>query len=111
MSSQLSPDATELFDCIRTFIFCNNSENSHIYKNKRYFRGEIRPVNPTSGVTTIGGTNFRPLGIGTVKLYWQDDEGRKDEFTLKNVLQITDSPANILSIPDPTNGLDKDEGF
>ena len=110
MISKLNPDTKEFLDCVKTFIVFNSSESAHICKDKRYFCGDILPINLTSGIKKIGGTDFKPSSIGTVKWYWQDDDGRNHEFILEKVLYFTNSPVHILSIEALSDGFDKNEG-
>ena len=110
LSSQLNPDTKELFDCVWTFIVFNNSAKAQICKGKRYFSGEILPVNPISGIAKIRGNHFRPSCIGTVKWDWWDNDWIKYKFTFKNILYFPDSLVNILSITALADGLIDNEG-
>ena len=48
-------------------------------------------------VATIGGTDFKPTGIGTVKWSWKDDEGKSHTHRLERVLYFPESAVNIIS--------------
>ena len=76
---------------------CDNAATAHICNNKHMYVGEIRPVK-TQGVATIGGTNFKPSGIGTVQWSWRDDNYKKHTEELDNVLFFPESPVNIISL-------------
>ena len=50
-----------------------------------------------SGVVTIGGTDCKPTGIGTVKWYWKDDKLKSHTHRLERALYFPESPVNIIS--------------
>ena len=47
-------------------VAVNNTANTHICNNKKYFIGKINSVNEI-GVVTIEGTDFKPSGTEMVK--------------------------------------------
>ena len=63
-------------------VVCDNSANAHICQHRHMFVGEIGKIDPITGVTTIGGEDLRPSGIGTVKWSWDDEEGKTHHFFL-----------------------------
>ena len=48
------------------------------------FFGKLHEVK-IDGVETIGGKEFKPTGIGTVKWSWKDDEGESHTCKLERV--------------------------
>ena len=50
---------------------------------------KIEPV-ISNGVTTIGGKDIIPKGIGKVRWYWTDDEGQLYTNKLNNVIYFID---------------------
>ena len=73
------------------------------------FIGEIRKIDPRTGVATIAGEDLRPSGIGTVKWSWYDDEGKTHNFFLEKKLFFPTSPVNILSVSRLADHFDDDE--
>jgi len=91
-------------------IMVDNSANAHICRDKKFFVGEIRSVNSEAGVATIGGTDFKPAGIGTVEWTWTDDNGRRHTMRIENVLYFPQSPVNVLSVTAFASQLGDEEG-
>ena len=63
-----------------------------------------------SGVATIGGTDFKPAGIRTVKWSWKDDEFKSHTHRLECALYFTESPVNIVGSTDLADQYDDDNG-
>ena len=61
------------------------------------FFGKLYEVD-ISGVTTTGGTDFKPTGIGTVKWSWKDDEGKSHTHRLERALYLPKYPVKIILI-------------
>eukprot|EP00957_Ditylum_brightwellii_P073538 5587582-Ditylum_brightwellii.AAC.1 len=62
------------FDTDRSMIIVENSANAHIIKDHDLFEGTIKPMNPSTGITSIGGTDHKPAGYGNACLSWKDNE-------------------------------------
>ena len=86
----------------------DNSANAHIWSIRSSFV-TFQPIDSCK-VATIGGTDHRATGIGTVKASWQDDNGKSHTYELQNVLYFPDSPVNIISITAFANQLNDDDG-
>eukprot|EP00957_Ditylum_brightwellii_P103768 7905186-Ditylum_brightwellii.AAC.1 len=56
------------------------------------------PMDPATGVATIGGTDHCPAGIGAMQITWTDDAGKLYTYVLDNKLYFPESPVNILSV-------------
>ena len=61
------------FDPDRNTAIVDNSANIHICNDESVFVRKLHEME-ISGVVTIGGTDFKPTGIGTVKCSCKDDE-------------------------------------
>ena len=64
----------------------------------------------TFQVATIGGSQNRAKGVGTVVWRWKDNKGKLHTFEGKDVLYYPDSPVNILSITKFADQLNDDNG-
>eukprot|EP00957_Ditylum_brightwellii_P035843 2716850-Ditylum_brightwellii.AAC.1 len=60
------------FNADGTAVITDNSANAHIFNDSLLFEGDIMPMNPTTGVATIRGTDDCPSGVGKVPLSWKD---------------------------------------
>ena len=60
------------------------------------FVGKVHEVT-IYGVATIGRTDFKPTGIGTVKWYWKHDEGKSHTHILERALYFPESPVKTIS--------------
>ncbi len=61
------------------------------------FVGTIKPC-LNHCVATIGGKGHSASGIGTVYWTWNDDNGMKHNYLVKDVLYFPQLPVNILII-------------
>ena len=112
LSSQIEADINKVhFDPDGTSVIVDNSANAHIVNDKSLFVSDIKPMDPSTGVATIGGKDHRPEGIGTIRLSWRDDEGKSYTYHLKNTLFFTESPVNILSVTKLADFFNDDEGM
>ena len=87
----------------------DNSENTHILNEDSMFVGKLHDVD-ISGVSKIGGTDFKPTIIGTVKWSWKYDEGKSHTHRLECALYFTKSPVNIISSTTWADHYDDDIG-
>ena len=97
------------FDSDSKSAVCDNSANVHVCNQKGMYVGELRPIK-SHKVATIGGKGHSPEGIGTVKWSWNDDDGRKHEYLVEDVLFFPQSPINILSVTEFAKQLQDKEG-
>ena len=72
-----------------------NSANTHISNDDSIVFGKSHEVD-IYGAVTIGGTYFKPIGIGTMKWSRKDDKGKLHNHILKRALYLPDSPVNII---------------
>ena len=78
-------------------VYVDNCANTHITNNKDHFV-DFKSIRRGSRdkVSTVGG-NAMPVGEGTVKWSWRDDDGRSHTYLLKHCRYYPNSPACILS--------------
>ena len=97
-SSTIS-NAPKLFDSNSSTCIVDNSANTHCWNNSSHFVGKIRPLSSSAiTVSTIGGSNHSPKGIGDIRINWTDDNNYRCEYLVKNVLYFPSSPVNVLSV-------------
>ena len=72
------------------------------------FVGKLHEVE-IYGVETIGGTDFKPTGIGTLKWSWKYDKGKSHTHILDHGLYLTESPVNITISTDLADQYDDDD--
>ena len=78
-------------------VYVDNCANTHISNNREHFV-DFNPIRRGSRdkVSTVGGSAM-PVGEGTVKWSWRDDNGRSHTHYLKHCRYYPNSPACILS--------------
>ena len=84
------------FDPDSSTAIVDNSANTQICNYESMFVGKLHEVN-ISGVATIGGTDFKPTVIVTVKWSCKDDEGKSHTHRLERGLYFSESPVKIIS--------------
>ena len=75
----------------------DNCANAHIWNKRDHFLTFREFRTKEQVVSTIGGKQHYPLGIGDVTVSWRDDDHALFRHTLKNVLYFSDSPVCIIS--------------
>ena len=87
------------FDTDSDRFVVDNSANCIIWKNKTDFvpTTYIKTNNASVGITTAVGTAF-PLGIGSIRVGWYDDNKKYHNFILKGVFHVPNSPVNVLGL-------------
>ena len=94
---------SEVFDGDFDTIIVDNSANCIIWKHEQNFIQnsyvEI-DLKITYGVTSSVGSRSL-VGIGDLRIGWNDDDGKYHKFVLPQVLHIPDSPVNILGLIPP----------
>ena len=91
---------SEVFDGDSDTIIVDNSANCVIWRHKHNFIPESYvKVDPkkTCGVSSAVGSGS-PVGIGDLRIGWNDDDGKHHKFVLHQVFHIPDSPVNILGL-------------
>eukprot|EP00957_Ditylum_brightwellii_P061460 4665045-Ditylum_brightwellii.AAC.1 len=61
-------------------------------------------------VAIIGGTDHHPEAIGSVTVSWKDNDGKRNEYVLKNSLYFPGSLVNIISATSLDDQLNNNEG-
>ena len=97
------------FDPDSSTEILNISENTHIFKGDSMFVSKLHEVE-ISGVAIIGGTDFKPTPIVTVKRSWKDDEGKSHTHQLERALYLSESPVNIIISKSLADKYDNDDG-
>ena len=98
LSNNKLPEPGISFDTDSTTCVLDNCSNTHIWNNAKDFHpGTLKPVGlpKRNAVTTIGGKDLRPQGVGKVKISWMDDHGVTSKYFLNNVLWFPSSPFNV----------------
>ena len=78
-------------------VIIDNCANAHIWNKRHHFTNFREFRSKEQVVSTIGGKQHFPLGIGSVKVSWRDDNDVIFRHTLQNVLFFPDSPVCIIS--------------
>ena len=85
-------------DLPTTTMVLDNSATGYICNDRSAFVEYISvPEEHAPGVVTVNGKTMA-LGIGSVAVAWDDDDGAEHTTTLHGVLHIPDSPVNLLGI-------------
>ena len=87
----------------------DNSAKTNIFNDESMFVGKLHEVD-IFGVATIGGTDFKPTGMGTVKWSCKDDEGKSHNHRLEHVLYFPESPVKIISSTALADQYDDSDG-
>ena len=97
------------FDSDGLSVIVYNYGHAHIWSEEDIFTDKIELI-ISNWVTTIGGKDITPKGIGTVIWYWTVDEGQPHRKKFNNVLYFPYSPVNILSETSLVESIKYDEG-
>jgi len=88
------------FDADSSTIIVDNSANCIIWNAKENFLKESYiklGSNIDSGIATAVGSGS-PVGMGTLRIGWDDDDGKFHKYEIKGVYHVPTSPVNILGL-------------
>jgi len=88
------------FDADSSTIIVDNSANCIIWNAKENFIKESYikfGSNIDSGIATAVGSGS-PVGMGTLRIGWDDDDGKFHKYEIKGVYHVPTSPVNILGL-------------
>ena len=78
-----------VFDSDVSAAIVDNSANVNIFSEEDMYTEKIDPI-IYNGVEAIGGKYLIPKGIGTVRWFWNDYEGKLHTSELNNVIYFPD---------------------
>ena len=76
----------------------DNCANAHNWNKRNHYLTFREFHAKEQVVSTIGGKQHYPLGVGDVAVSWRDDNNNLFRHTLQNVLYFSDSPVCIISL-------------
>lgn len=87
-----------------TPILVDNGSSGTLWKDRKAFKtyrklsaAEADEITGPGGILGVGGSKIRPIGIGTVQFYMEDDLGQVHVIEIEDALHVPNNPINLFS--------------
>ncbi len=87
-----------------TPILVDNGSSGTLWKDKNAFTtyrklsaAEADEITGEGGILGVGGSTVRPIGIGTIQFYIEDDIGQHHIIEVEEALHVPNNPINLFS--------------